>query len=77
MPTHCIKKIKEITDIPIRNAIKVWKEELLRKGHLPKERNGETIYFEGSDIECKETLNKLHDMAKAIFNIVKIDYKEE
>jgi hypothetical protein len=77
MPTHCIKKIKEATDIAILNAIKEWKAELLRKGHLSMERNGETIYFEGSFIECSETLNKLHDKAEDIFNVFVIDYEEE
>lgn len=77
MPTHCIKKTKKTSNPAILNEIKKWQDELLKSGLLSKYENEEKIYVEGSFSECHEALDKLHDNAIDLFDVVVIDYREE
>lgn len=77
MPTHCIKKTKRTSNQAVLNEIKKWEDELLKSGFLPKYEDEEKIYVEGSYLECNEALDKLHHKAIDLFDIFKIDYKEE
>jgi len=76
MKTHCLKINTIPAEAPLR-CIREWEDELMcMHDKFPYGEDQEKVYFEGTEQECEEALEKLDYRVRDLFKpIVLIDYE--